>query len=100
MTHGPRRRRGRLACVRKVTLELPDALVEAAKRSAGQQGTTLRALVIEGLERVLARPTARGGRRLEDLRVGDPKERFQPAPGIDPRDWDLVRALLYEGRGG
>lgn len=44
-----------LICMR-TTLNLPDALVDEAKRRAGQQGRTLTSLVEEGLRTVLAAP--------------------------------------------
>ena len=37
----------------KTTIELPDALIEQARRVAQQEGATLRALVEEGLQRSL-----------------------------------------------
>lgn len=37
----------------KTTIELPDSVVREAKVLAAQRGTTLRALVLEGLERVI-----------------------------------------------
>lgn len=42
-----------LICMR-TTLNLPDALVEAAKRRAADEGTTLTGLIEQGLRRVLA----------------------------------------------
>jgi predicted transcriptional regulator len=38
----------------KTTIELPDALGRRAKMLAAERRTTLRALVVEGLERVVA----------------------------------------------
>ena len=38
----------------KTTIELPDALGRRAKMLAAERRTTLRALVVEGLERVMA----------------------------------------------
>jgi Arc/MetJ family transcription regulator len=84
----------------KTTIDLPDDLVAAAQRRAREQGTTFRALVIAGLKHVLSASKPRRPYRMPDRRVGNPKDRFQPAPGIDVHDWDAVRALLYEGRGG
>jgi len=37
----------------KTTVEISDALLEAAKAEAAQRGTTLRSLLEEGLRRVL-----------------------------------------------
>jgi len=43
----------------RTTLNLPDALVEAAKAKASAEGRTLTSLVEEGLRAVLAMPTPR-----------------------------------------
>lgn len=39
----------------KTTIEVPDALAEAAKQLAHEQGTTLRDLVVTGLRREVGR---------------------------------------------
>ncbi|MDN5855599.1 MAG: CopG family transcriptional regulator [Actinomycetia bacterium] len=44
----------------RTTLNLPDALAEAAKARAAQEGRTLTSLVEEGLRTVLARPAGPG----------------------------------------
>lgn len=63
---------------------------------AEREGTTLRALVEEGLRGTLAR--RRMVRRFR-LRDGSVKgEGLQP--GIDLSNWDQIRSLIYEGRGG
>ncbi len=49
-------------CVR-TTVEIPDALLRKAKLAAVERGTTLRALVIRGLESTLS-GTRAGGHRL------------------------------------
>jgi hypothetical protein len=76
----------------KTTIEISDALLKAAKRRARARGTTLRAVVEEGLRRVLRdegesqefrlrRATFKGEGRVDDL-----------------KDWDSVRDLIYSGR--
>ena len=54
----------------KTTIELPDALIEQARRVAQREGATLRALVEEGLQRSLKarRQSARPPARLSELR--------------------------------
>lgn len=54
-----------LVCMR-TTLNLPDALAEAVKKRAAEEGRTVTSLVIEGLRAVLARKedTARTAPRL------------------------------------
>ncbi|MHB1193588.1 MAG: DUF2191 domain-containing protein [Longimicrobiales bacterium] len=80
----------------KTTVEIPDALLEAAKTEAARRGTTLRSLLEEGLRHVLEDGPAPRRFRLPDASV--------TGRGLDPDvregSWDGVRALIYEGRGG
>lgn len=80
----------------KTTVEISDALLEAAKAEAAQRGTTLRSLLEEGLRRVLDEAPPNRAFTLPDATVG--------GRGLDPDvregNWDAVRALTYEGRGG
>lgn len=73
----------------KTTVHLPDALVEAAKAAAAEDGRTLRDLVEEGPRGVLS---ARGHRRpftLPDASVG--------GSGLQAgRSWELPRDLAYD----
>jgi len=68
----------------KTTIDLSDALFDSAKKLAQQRRTTLRALVEEGLRRVLAdaHATDRPAFRLPDARVGG-GELIEP----DARRW-------------
>jgi hypothetical protein len=79
------------------TIDLPEDLFRRAKIAARTRGTTFRALVIECLHAALA--SAGGPERYapRDLRTGRAGVGLQP--GIDLRDWDQVRAIIYEGRG-
>jgi len=81
----------------KTTIDLPDELFRRAKAIARKRGATLRAVVIECLHSGLA--TAAGPERYQprDLRTGRAGVGLQP--GIDLRNWDQVRAIIYEGRG-
>jgi hypothetical protein len=50
----------------RTTIELPDALLKSAKRFALENNTTLRALLTQGLERVLSGPDpTQAGQRLQ-----------------------------------
>lgn len=56
----------------KTTLNIDDELLARAERHAQETGRPLRAVVEEGLRRVLARPVPRSRYKLPDLRAGDP----------------------------
>ena len=80
----------------KTTIDIHDVLLERAKRHAKARGCTLRAVVEDGIRRVLDEPAPAVPYKLEDCRVGDPD-------GEDPLKhytWPELRALIYEGRGG
>lgn len=68
----------------KTTIDLSDALFNAAKDMASQRQTTMRALVEEGLRRVLADAAAktRPAFKLKDARV-----RGKAVLLPDPRSW-------------
>ncbi|MGH7483416.1 MAG: type II toxin-antitoxin system VapB family antitoxin [Longimicrobiales bacterium] len=80
----------------KTTIEIADALLGRARRVARRERTTLRALVEEGLRLVVERDRQRGEFRLR-------RASFK-GKGLNPElvepDWDRLRELSYEGRGG
>ena len=80
----------------KTTVESQDDLLRSAKRQARRERTTLRALVEEGLRRVLRGRKESTPFRLRDASVGG--EGVQHA--IREGDWETIRSLTYEGRGG
>jgi hypothetical protein len=53
----------------RTTVRLDDALLERAKREAARRGTTLTALIQQGLRLVLARPARSEGRPRVELPV-------------------------------
>lgn len=65
----------------RTTVRLPEALLARAKKKARDEGTTLTALIEEGLKEVVARSRAKS-RRLVKLPVS--KARGGLLPGIDP----------------
>lgn len=80
----------------KTTVDLPDPLLDDARRVAEREGTTLRGLIEAGLRRVLAdykgQPSAF---QLPDARfLGEGLQ-----PGVSSEDWDATRKAAYEGRG-
>jgi hypothetical protein len=84
-----------LMCMR-TTIDLPDALFAKVKRLAHARGSTLRALTIEGLEGVLDQHRRAPKFRLRDASYGN----GGLAEGLDETEWDRIRDLAYEGRGG
>jgi CRISPR/Cas system-associated protein Csm6 len=80
----------------KTTIEISDALLEEARKLAAQEQTTLRALVSEGLRRIIAERKKKEAFKLR-------KVTFQ-GQGLQPHlagaSWEQIRDLAYEGRGG
>jgi hypothetical protein len=79
----------------KTTLEISDALLRDARKVAAQERTTLRALVEQGLRKVLADKKQRKPFRLRKASV---KGRGLH-PDLADAGWDRIRDLIYEGRG-
>ena len=79
----------------KTTIDIADPLLEQVKRLAARQGTTVKALVEQGLRRVVAekrreaafvyRPVTFNGDGLQ--------------PDIEEMGWERMREIIYEGRG-
>jgi hypothetical protein len=80
----------------KTTVEIPDALLDEARRLATRQGTTLRALIEQGLRRVIAERKRASAFRLR-------KATFK-GEGLQSHvagaSWERIRDIAYEGRGG
>ena len=80
----------------KTTIELSDAALDEARRVAAREGTSLRALIEEGLRRVLAeRRSRRAGFRLRRVYV----RRRRPAPEFAGESWPAIRDSIYRERG-
>lgn len=79
----------------KTTVEIADSLLRAAKKLAARERTTVRALVEEGLRRVVAERKERTSFSLR-------RATFQ-GNGLQPEvregSWERIRDLAYEGRG-
>ncbi len=80
----------------KTTIEISEPLLNQAKRLATRDGTTLRALVEEGLRKVVAEK-----KRPDDFRLrrasfkGEGMQAQAAGAG-----WDRIREMAYEGHGG
>jgi hypothetical protein len=80
----------------KTTLDLPDPLLREARKIAVRERTTLRALVEQGLRKIISERKAVRPFRLR-------KVTFKGqglVPELRDADWDKIRDLAYEGRGG
>ncbi len=79
----------------KTTVEISDALLEAAKRLAAERGTTLRAIVEEGLRTMVERAEAECF-TLRDASVDGEGLHEEVREG----GWTRIVERAYEGRGG
>jgi hypothetical protein len=80
----------------KTTLDIPDPLLDEARKLAARERTTLRALVEQGLRHVV---TARKRKTPFRLRKASFKGRGL-RPELADAGWEQLRNLAYEGRGG
>jgi hypothetical protein len=80
----------------KTTVELPDSLLDEAKKVAARQDTTLRVLIIEGLRRVLVERKRAGAFRLRKATFRGKGLR----PDLAGAPWERIREITYEKRGG
>ena len=80
----------------KTTVEIADSLLAAARRLAAKEGTSVRALIEEGLRKVVDRRERRGGFTLRRVTFdGDGL-----SPDLSHDDWGAIRDRAYEDRGG
>jgi hypothetical protein len=80
----------------KTTFDIPDSLLNEARRAAAKRGTTLRSLVEEGLRRLLGEPHEPQAFRLRKVTFRGAGLRDDLAGA----GWDEIRRRTYEGRGG
>jgi hypothetical protein len=80
----------------KITIDIPETLLRSARKIAVREGTTVRALVEQGLRRMIEHSNRR---RTFHLR----KVSFR-GRGLRPElrnvSWKQLRALAYGSRGG
>jgi Arc/MetJ family transcription regulator len=82
----------------KTTIEISDALLQAAKRMASERGTTLRMVVETALRRHLEGASDQAQTRLRLRRHSFRGRGLQS--GLSESDWSAIRERAYEGRGG
>ena len=75
----------------ETTLDIQDELLLQARRHARRTGQPLRAVVEEGLLRVLPAATPRAAYRLPDLSVG----RTGEADPLEAYSWQDLREIVY-----
>lgn len=80
----------------KTTLDISDPLLREARKIAARDRTTLRALVEQGLRQIIAERKAARPFRLRKVTF----KGQGMAPELREADWDKIRDLAYEGRGG
>jgi CRISPR/Cas system-associated protein Csm6 len=80
----------------KTTIEISNSLLEEARQLAAKEGTTVRALVEQGLRRVVSERKSRGAFKLRKTTF---KGRGLQAE-FDGANWEKIREAAYEGRGG
>lgn len=78
----------------KMTVDLPDGLVQEAQDVARAEGTTLRALVADGLRLVVDRHRSESRFRMPDAAVDGNGLR----PEVQEAGWDRLRAMIYGDR--
>lgn len=80
----------------KTTVEIPDALLDEARKLAARQDSTLRVLIVEGLRRIVAERKRTGGFKLRkaSYRGNGLQTEVVDAP------WERIRELVYDKRGG
>ena len=79
----------------KTTVEIADPLFAEARALAASEDTTLRALIEEGLRRLLEERRARSDFVLRRATFRGRGLR----PEIREGSWERIRDLIYEGRG-
>jgi len=82
----------------KTTIHIPDSLFNEARKVANQEKTTLKALVEEGLRKVVAEHRDRKPEAFKLRQAAFKGQGLQPhLAGVT---WDQILDLSYEGRGG
>ena len=79
----------------KTTVEIPDSLLEQAKSLASKEHTTVKALIEEGLRRVMTE--RRSGKPFKLRKVSFKGLGLQPE--MADASWQRIRDAAYEGRG-
>jgi mRNA-degrading endonuclease RelE of RelBE toxin-antitoxin system len=79
----------------KTTVDIPEGLFKEVKKLAKRDNTTLKALIEEGLRRVLEERKHRKSFRLRKFTFKGKGLQSHLAG----KSWDSIREVIYEGRG-
>ena len=79
----------------KTTIELPDALLGQARRYAGARNMTMKALIEQGLRKVMVEKKNEPKFKLRDGSV----KGNGLTPEFQNATWEQIRDAIYEGHG-
>jgi hypothetical protein len=82
----------------KTTIQISDSLFKEARKVAHEEGTTLRALVEEGLRKAVSERHRRGSKAFRLRKATFKGKGLQPP--LSGAAWDRILDASYEGRGG
>jgi mRNA-degrading endonuclease RelE of RelBE toxin-antitoxin system len=82
----------------KTTIQISDSLFKEARKVAHQERTTLKALVEEGLHKVISERHRRKGKAFRLRKATFKGKGLQPH--LAGATWDQILDISYEGRGG
>jgi hypothetical protein len=86
----------------KVTVDIPESLLEEAEKLAADEGVPLETVVERGLHRVIAEAKRNPPSRPQSVPFKVRRASFKGmglAPDLQAASWDAVRDRAYEGRG-
>jgi CRISPR/Cas system-associated protein Csm6 len=79
----------------KTTVEIPDSLLQEARRLAEKEGSSIKILVEEGLRRILVER-----KKGKPFHLRDVSYKGHGLQGdVTEGSWERIRELIYEGRG-
>lgn len=82
----------------KMTIDIPDPILDKARKLAAREGTTRRSFVERGLRHVLSE--RKRTKRPFKLRDASVKGGGWPRPELKEAGWNSLRGLIYEHHGG
>jgi Bacterial antitoxin of type II TA system, VapB len=79
----------------KTTIEIPDSLLKEARKLASREGTSVKALVVEGLQKTVSERKRPGTFKLRKATFKGKGLRAD----LQGASWERIREAAYEGRG-